>query len=67
VAVESSLALQQLLQLDTLLKREHPPAVIVSNANISRIESSKKWVHNDGRKILGYWTLQTVVCELYKN
>jgi hypothetical protein len=67
VAVESNLALQQLLQRDTSLKREHPPAVVVSNADVSRIESGKKWVHNDGRKILGYWTLQTVVRELYES
>jgi hypothetical protein len=66
LAVESSLALQRLLQLDTSLKREHPPAVVVSSADVSRIESGKKWVHNDGRKILGYWTLQTVVRELYE-
>jgi hypothetical protein len=66
VAVESSLALKRLLQMDMSLKREHPPAVAVSNADISRAESGKKWAHNDGRKILGYWTLQTVVREMYE-
>lgn len=65
-AVASSKELQHLLQLDASLTPERPPRVITSSA-VDPVGSNNdtRWLHHDGRNRKGYWSLQTVVQELY--
>ena len=63
-AVASSPELQHLLKLDASLTPERPPRVMTSIA-IEPVVNNKRWSHHNGRNLKGYWSLQTVVRELY--
>jgi hypothetical protein len=68
-AVTSSPALQQLLRVDPSFSVDHPPRVLTSSAVASQgdgVAGTARWSHSDSRNRLGYWTLQTVIRELYE-
>lgn len=59
--------LKELLRLDPSLSIERPPRVRTSSAVAPKEEGTgRRWLHQNDRNRMGYWSLQTVIQELYE-